>query len=227
MQPITNNASTPSTNPTPTTMISLPGNVPALNSYHAPLIPRPYHTVQHPTNLSSTKCCCPNDSPTHLPTTNFLPSHHHAHNAIFNVTIPSTTPTKPCRITSATASGHTTSLPTLTSTQSPMASALKQQLDNTKRLLGEMHQQLYMYLSTSTTTSNSANQSTATKLHLLETPNLQSSSRKILHATNNNLANLYDLLSTLLPATYQQTSPQPPVKFPNCSLQWSAQMVLL
>jgi len=66
-----------------------------------------------------------------------------------------------------------------------------------------------VYLS-STTTSNSANHSTKTKPCSLETPTL-CSSRKISHAMYTH-ANVYDLISTLLPVTYLQllSANQPP-----------------
>jgi len=95
MIPTTNNASIPSTNPKPTTMIPLKGTAHALNRYHAPPTPQPRYPDQlYPTNLSNTECCCPNNSHTYPPTTNFLPSHHPAHSAILNAIISSTTPTE-------------------------------------------------------------------------------------------------------------------------------------
>jgi len=193
--PNTDFASTPSTNPQPNTKVQSTGKMLDFNRHqNVPHITRsrPCLPIQCPTNLPSTKCC-PTDSHTPPTTANFPMPHHPA--SLSQAKIPSTTPKESHRITSASASDHITPLPPPSPTQFP-------QLDDIKRLLEEMIQQLNVYLSI-TTTSKSANHSTEMKPRFLKTPNLRSS-RKIPHVTH---VNLYDLISTLLPATYLQLIP--------------------
>jgi len=64
--------------------------------------------------------------------------HHPA--SLSQAKISSTTPKESHRITSASASSHITPLPPPSPTQFPTVNALKQQLDDTKRLLEEMIQ---------------------------------------------------------------------------------------
>jgi len=193
--PTNANDSTPNTNPKPTTTDLSNGIAINFNWYHAPHINQPHHAIQCPANLPSTKFC---------PTNSHTPTHHQ----LPIITSPCISYNTQCDISQHPShritQNHLCSclwphhpLPPLSSTQSPTAHELKQQLANAKRSLGCWE----TCISISTNTSLPVQLPATQKINWPEQSHASPKHQIFIHPGpfgRHITYNLYDLMLTLL-----------------------------